>query len=97
MLYHAAVCRYVLSQQFWGSNLAGVREAPIDFGTDKLNSKLVYSAHIYGKLSFYFITAIIKCLFDLTCSCYNYVYVVVRWCVRTSRTACMQHSCSDAI
>jgi hypothetical protein len=55
---HVAFCCVLLcavlllfSQQFWGSNLAGVREAPIDFGSEKLNNKLVYSAHIYGKLS----------------------------------------------
>lgn len=33
---------------WWGGNLRGVKEYPIDFGSDELNSKIVYSPHDYG-------------------------------------------------
>lgn len=33
---------------WWGGNLRGVKDYPIDFGSDKLNSQIVYSPHDYG-------------------------------------------------
>lgn len=33
---------------WWGGNLRGVKEYPIDFGSAALNSKIVYSPHDYG-------------------------------------------------
>ncbi|MGN0613103.1 MAG: cellulase family glycosylhydrolase [Porcipelethomonas sp.] len=33
---------------WWGGNLRGVKDYPIDFGSDALNSKIVYSPHDYG-------------------------------------------------
>lgn len=33
---------------WWGGNLRGVKDYPIDFGSDKLNKQVVYSPHDYG-------------------------------------------------
>ncbi|MBQ8928575.1 MAG: cellulase family glycosylhydrolase [Oscillospiraceae bacterium] len=33
---------------WWGGNLRGVRDYPIDFGSDKKNAQIVYSPHDYG-------------------------------------------------
>lgn len=33
---------------WWGGNLRGVKDYPIDFGSKELNSKIVYSPHDYG-------------------------------------------------
>ncbi len=33
---------------WWGGNLRGVRDYPIDFGSDAYNAQLVYSPHDYG-------------------------------------------------
>ncbi|MBQ8514286.1 MAG: cellulase family glycosylhydrolase [Ruminococcus sp.] len=33
---------------WWGGNLRGVRDYPVDFGSDTLNSQIVYSPHDYG-------------------------------------------------
>lgn len=33
---------------WWGGNLRGVRDYPIDFGSDDLNDQIVYSPHDYG-------------------------------------------------
>jgi aryl-phospho-beta-D-glucosidase BglC (GH1 family) len=33
---------------WWGGNLRGVKDYPIDFGSDTLNSQIVYSPHDYG-------------------------------------------------
>ena len=37
-----------LVQTFWGSNLSGVKRRPIDLGSERLNSRVVYSPHTYG-------------------------------------------------
>lgn len=33
---------------WWGGNLRGVKDYPIDFGSDAMNSQIVYSPHDYG-------------------------------------------------
>ncbi|MBQ8725007.1 MAG: glycoside hydrolase family 5 protein, partial [Oscillospiraceae bacterium] len=33
---------------WWGGNLRGVRDYPVDFGNDTLNKQIVYSPHDYG-------------------------------------------------
>ena len=33
---------------WWGGNLRGVKDYPVDFGSDTLNSQIVYSPHDYG-------------------------------------------------
>lgn len=33
---------------WWGGNLRGVKDHPIDLGSDKLNAQIVYSPHDYG-------------------------------------------------
>ena len=33
---------------WWGGNLRGVKDYPIDYGTEERNSKIVYSPHDYG-------------------------------------------------
>lgn len=34
---------------WWGGNLRGVRDYPVDFGSDSLNSQIIYSPHDYGQ------------------------------------------------
>ncbi len=33
---------------WWGGNLRGVKDHPVDLGSDKLNAQIVYSPHDYG-------------------------------------------------
>ena len=33
---------------WWGGNLRGVKDYPVDLGSDKLNAQIVYSPHDYG-------------------------------------------------
>ena len=35
---------------WWGANLMGVKDYPIDFGSDERNKQIVYSPHDYGPL-----------------------------------------------
>lgn len=40
------------NNKWWGGDLEGVQEFPIELGSDALNKKLVYSPHVYGPDAF---------------------------------------------
>eukprot|EP00624_Nannochloropsis_granulata_P005410 evm.model.NODE_3836_length_13751_cov_70.976944.5 len=40
------------NNKWWGGDLEGVKEFPIDLGSDALNKKVVYSPHVYGPDAF---------------------------------------------
>jgi len=40
------------NNKWWGGDLEGVKEFPIDLGSEALNKKVVYSPHVYGPDAF---------------------------------------------